>query len=289
MDDTLIDFWARRASRLCWLPVRVRQWPYQIIDGFRRRVMDRRYDPVGGVHATFFTCRGHFHLVECALESLTLLGSPYLKGVSVFVDEGDFFDADQLAALDCLWHSVRVEPWPRITGWGPETVARQVRAFAKVAEGLDPDDYIAKIDSDLLFIDRWIFPLVLRSGVDVVGDGRYIDFRYFQGGCYFIRRSLVPLLEPYGDGALLKALFPGPGRGGGEDELTHRLVRHVGARIWLTRFMAFPDEFKRFRVIGTRERDRYCTMHFVKRKETMRHIHRLQVLPVLRGAGSEIP
>ena len=208
-------------------------------------------------------------MLECAIESLLCLERTYLKGISVRVDERDYLDETQIEVLRRLYDPLQVVPWPGVTKPGRvRSASREIQAFAEVAKSLGDHDYVVKADSDLLFISPWIFPLILRSGMDAVGDGRYLDFEYFQGGCYFIKKPMIRRLEPFGDEATLAALFPGAD-GSGEDRYLHDLLRREGARIWMTRYMAFPDEFKRFRGLGPRERSRYCVLHFVRGKDVM--------------------
>jgi hypothetical protein len=268
---------AKTFGRQSWLPVRVRHWPYNTLDARRQRAVAARNSSGGGVHFVGFTCGRHFPLLECALESLLRVHSPDIRKIHLFIDDSDFLDASQTRYLERLSPLIAITRWPRFTGWGFDAVRLQFRTFAEVAKRVAPGDYVAKMDSDLVFISTWIVALALRSGADIVGDGRYIDFDYAQGGCFFLSRPLALRLEEYCLPGVMESMFPAAAHPP-EEHVLREVARRERARVWLTRFMMFPDEFeptlRRRGDFVARHASKFCVLHFLRDKETMPVIYR---------------
>lgn len=287
LDHPLMERMALAFGRRRLLPVRVRHWPYNFLDGFRQRTLAGSRPPARvGLHFVGFTCKQHFPLLECALESLTLLGCPFVKSISIFADRDDFPDSAQVGNLLALSPLIRLEQSPRFTGWGAGSVRLQFQTFSRIAAMMDEGDYLVKIDSDLLFISDWILHAALNSRADLIGDGRYVDFGFAQGGCFFLSRPMASCLGPYSEQGAIEAIFPEPSYPA-EEQVLREVLRREGGRTWLTRFMMFPDEIrrsiKRAGGLVDREKVRYCVLHFVKGKETMPQVYRDLVLPALQG------
>src|SRR4051794_38495238 len=111
LDHALMGGLARSFGRASWLPVRVRHWPYNALDRLcQRRIATTYGPPEGGFHFVFFSCKRHFHLLECAVASLIRMQGSRLIGVSVFVDEGDFLERSEVAKLHDIYDNIKIEP-----------------------------------------------------------------------------------------------------------------------------------------------------------------------------------
>jgi hypothetical protein len=83
--------------------------------------------------------------------------------------------------------------------WGGITLLHnELRAFLDMSRELGPDDFIVKVDSDVLFTADWLFPRLLRTGADVIGQPvssfathTVRDVPDIQGGCYWLRAGAV--------------------------------------------------------------------------------------------------
>ena len=87
----------------------------------------------------------------------------------------------------------------KITHYGEQLIITELESFIEVGKEIGREDYVVKIDSDVLFISVDIFQEVLKSGKDAIGQAcdYWEPFIYFQGGCYFIKGSLISELRNF--------------------------------------------------------------------------------------------
>ena len=93
----------------------------------------------------------------------------------------------------------RVPNDTRAYGLGRRHPAPQrVPAFLDLSGELGPEDFIVKVDSDILFTADWLFPRLLRPGADLIGQPvssfathTVRDVPDVQGGCYWLRAGAV--------------------------------------------------------------------------------------------------
>ena len=146
------------------------------------------------IHAVYFSSRKHFDLLYISLNSLRLLNLPFLGCIYLYIDKSDFLTDRQFKLLNRLRLTLKIREVNKVTQSGEMLIYTELRAFKDISEEVSPEDYMAKIDSDVLFLSRDIFLEVLRSNKDVIGQECNVwdPFIYFQGGCYFIKCALVP-------------------------------------------------------------------------------------------------
>lgn len=195
----------------------------------------------------------------------------------MFCDVGDMLSPRQVEAINRVCPGARIIPWPRVTGWGIEAVANVWKAFRLAAEDSSPDDFVAKVDSDVFLCSDWIFRAASRREMDLVGDGQIDGFRFSQGGLYFIRVAAVhavsreldrkPLVECLEEANAHNPWFPG--RVYAEDPAIYHLVRHAGLKLWLTFFMMFPAANKKCGRLNRYRRWKYSCVHFFGCKDLM--------------------
>lgn len=164
--------------------------------------------PQKKVHCVYFTCAKHFASLFVSLKSLQSLNLRCLGNIYIHIDRDDFLTAGQINRLMRLKLRIIIEKSGRIAHCGEELIAAEIKAFLEVGEEINPEDYIAKIDSDILFVSGDIFLRVLESGKDAVGQlcNWWEPFVYFQGGCYFIKGSLIPEFRNF-DKSILPAVM----------------------------------------------------------------------------------
>jgi hypothetical protein len=251
------------------IPTRIRHLPIFLREVCARAAVSRRPLPDVTFHMCYFTCGSYVRYLLCSLHSLRRLRDTPRLRIILFCDDRDPFTAEQRQRIAEIAPDALVLDWPNSQGWGAEQIANIWRAYEWVATQSGPGDYIVRVDSDVFFFSAWIFDLVARSRADFVGDGHFVGFQWGQGGLYFLKssaaRSACELVAREG----LKPLLD---RAGiiVEDVAVHHLLRLVGASIWLTWFMMFPDELRNARGLGAYQRWKFACLHFVSRhKEGM--------------------
>lgn len=204
------------------------------------------------IHFAFFSCGAHVRYLEMALRSLVRVKGAYPGKVYVGEDPDDPIDAKSKDRLGALGLSIEYATWGKVTGYGEDTVVSELAAFSDVAAQVDRYDWIAKVDSDVLFLNDWIFTHVLDSQADLVGhkERAWRTFAYSQGGCYFLRAGFVAalagigppevelgaetLLKEFHDVAEAKGMWKMPQCP--EDALIHRLVTKRNGRVRLKNY-----------------------------------------------------
>lgn len=260
------------------IPIRLRQAPNFVAQVLKRFLVLRRAPPVQRTfHLCFFSCKSYFSYLYCSLHSLIKHAAGIKFKVLVFNDSEQPLSATQTNALSKLLPDVRVIDWPKSMGWGEAQIGWIWKAYALAAEGAAENDIIARVDSDVFFFNDRIFQAVLRSDADLVGDGHFVDFRYCQGGCYFLRAGAVnqinEMLRTEGLGELLAAENITV-----EDIAAHYFAQRLGLKIWLTWFMMFPDELRNAGGLSVWQRWKFSCLHFVmKNKAAMLEAYEREV------------
>ena len=122
-----------------------------------------------------------------------------MGNIYLYIDHDNFLTAVQLKKLNTLKLDFTIRRWNTVTGYGEQTILNELEAFKEVGAEVDPESYIAKVDSDVLFLSDEIFLRVLKSDDLVVGqlEDYWEPFVYVQGGCYFLRSSLAVQLMDF--------------------------------------------------------------------------------------------
>ena len=235
-------------------------------------------------HLCYFSCYSYFAYLYCALDSLVRhVKQPCT--VYLFNDQEQPLSGEQIEQLRQLVPDLKVYLWPKSMGWGNAQIATIWQAYAVAAEHAADDDIVARVDSDVFFFNDRIFELVQRSDADVVGDGHFVDFKYAQGGCYFLRASAVRRINAWlaqrdMAGAMAQVEIAV------EDVAMHHFAQSAGLNIMLTWFMMFPDELRNAGGLTAWQRYKFSCLHFVmKNKRAMLDAYIDEVLPPAeRGA-----
>ena len=264
-------------------PADVSRRPAAVRDGLRlvRRRL-RQQAPANRVHLVYLSCEQHFEYLLTSLRSVERLGSECIGRVYLFIDKNHPLSERQAGVLEqelSLPLTVSLTDQPMSWG-GPCVIANERVAFEKVAKQVAPDDYIAKVDSDLLFLSDRILHEVLASGAPMVGQPNLNGcFRYTQGGCYFLRVSFVPELlaqlpeEAIGTVARRlgheKANCP-------EDAAIYTLARQATDRV---AFRSFYLPLHKLGRISAADRDRFSVIHFEGCRREMLNVMARELLP----------
>jgi hypothetical protein len=222
------------------------------------------------LHFLYFSCGAHVHYLRLSLQSLARVQGSFLGGVYVGMDPDDPINPEDRATLEGIGLPLQFKEWGKVTGYGELTVVSEMAAFRDVADKVAGDDWIVKVDSDVLFLSDWIFHHVRRQNRDLVGhkERAWGTFAYSQGGCYFLRASFVPslkgigqvevhtaadtLLREFHNVAAAKGMWKMPQCP--EDALFHRLVEQHQGRIKLVRYFLPLWQVDRLKWCGRRPR-----------------------------------
>jgi len=223
----------------------------------------------GGVHFVYFSCARDFELISYSLKSLRCLPSDLVKSVLIVMDAKAPFSSEQQAMLKQHCAVCRFENLGNIDWASLDTLKTEIRAFAVAAAEASENDWVAKIDSDVLFFGHQKIKEIATCAFDFVGDGHYSDYSYAQGGLYFLRTPLARSLTSSVSEQELLNTISDLGKNS-EDRVMSSLVRRRTENRWLTRIMLFPDELKKADFSGSWLRKEFCCIHFVKGKEQMK-------------------
>jgi hypothetical protein len=145
------------------------------------------------IHFVYFSCARHFGLLYASLISLSSLYFKNIGNVYLYIDRNDFFTPEQRLLLKKLKLNIKLIKAASVSGWGAETVIVELQAFFKIKREISSDDYLAKVDSDVLFISDNLFKVVLNESALLIGEKEvyWSPCVFTQGGCYFLKGELI--------------------------------------------------------------------------------------------------
>lgn len=206
------------------------------------------------------------------------MGSTHNIVIKIFCDRSDMLSSAQEKAISDRFPEVEFIPWEKAQGWGEEQIREIWKAYGSVAERCGPDDYIARVDSDVFFFSDWIFDFARKRQYDLIGDGHYVGFKYCQGGFYLWKASAiidaVNFIERTDFSKVLEQYQVRV-----EDRAAYLLAKLTG-KTWIFLFyMMFPDEYKLSSGLGGYQRWKFCCLHYaVRDKAGMLDIYENEML-----------
>jgi len=230
------------------------------------------------IHIMYLTCKKHFTYLILSLKSLEKLCPKDLGSVYLFVDKRDFLDRRQIILIKELKLNICMQKSPEIHHDGVGLLIAELKAFKKVAARSSQDDYIAKVDSDILFISDKIFKDVMRSSAQIIGQkstpNPAVAFPHTSGGCYFMTTSLIhkitnsPLRKFVTEvvanmSGRLVTLLP-------EDFVIFNLAKKYTQNIQFTRFYFPLDKIE----LLPAQQGAYSAIHFSEQKNQMLQVAR---------------
>lgn len=251
------------------LPIRIRHLPQFIVQNFQKQKLLRR-PPVRRTvfHLCYFSCHSYFQYLYCALHSLTVNAPEVDYRIRIFNDNDQPLSANQILAIQALIPGAVVVPWPKSMGWGLAQIGTIWEAYALAVQDADPEDFVARVDSDVFFFNDTIFRAAASSDADFIGDGHFEDFKYCQGGCYFFRvaaaRKVSAAIATEG---LPELLIDVPVMV--EDVAATHMAKRLGLTIWMTWFMMFPDEWRNSGGLSRWARWKFSCLHSVNKNKDL--------------------
>ena len=234
-----------------------------------RRLGHRLFpNPAARIHFVYFSCARDVALLTLSLKSLKFLHSDQVGTTYVVVDSKGPFSLEQKTKLTKIIPSLEFLELGQIDWASVVTLKTELQAFAIAARRAQPIDFIAKVDSDILFFSSLKLDEVSICAADFVGDGHYSNYEYAQGGLYLLRAPLAEMLEESVTEQELEHTIA-QCRTHAEDQVVSALVRQRTRSVWLTRLMLFPNEYEDANLNGRFVRSEFSAIHFVHRKEDM--------------------
>lgn len=249
-------------------PVGMRHIPYIFNDQFRR-IKHRLYPkPAAHIHFVYFSCAKDISLLKLSLKSLDCLKSDQTGMVYIVVDNKNPFSALQQSELKRIIPSLEFLSLGQIDWASIHTLQTELQAFGIAADQAMPRDFIAKVDSDILFFSKEKLEEISVCEADFVGDGHYSDYAYAQGGLYLLRKPLAKELSvSVSEAELEQTIMRYCSHA--EDIIVSALAQQRTNNIWLTRLMLFPNEFEKTNLSVGWVRHEFSALHFVHRKSDL--------------------
>ena len=131
----------------------------------------RLQDAPPAIYPIYFSCAADFDYLRLSIRSLTAHAGGHVGRIYVYEDRKQPLTAAQKSALLDETHLPIV---CRLTTapmrWGGVTLLHnELRAFMDLSRELGAQDFIVKVDSDVLFAAGWLFSTVLDASADLVG------------------------------------------------------------------------------------------------------------------------
>lgn len=249
-------------------PIRVKHIPRIAGDQIRRVIACLSNRRMAKIHFVYFSCGRDMPLLTLSLKSLMAIKATCIGSIFVVVDSKGPFSLDQEIALKRICPRLQFLSLGQIDWASIATLHTELRAFSTAARGVDAIDFIAKVDSDILFFSEKKLNEISICQYDFVGDGHYSDYFYAQGGLYFIRaEKALPLSETVNDDELNYAIKLCGSVS--EDRVMSMLFSRRSYRIWMTRLMLFPNEYEKSDLRNSWLQREFSAIHFVRRKNDM--------------------
>lgn len=201
-----------------------------------------------GFYPVFFTCAKHFRYVRLALLSLARLGIP-IKKVFLYVDRADPFSEIEGAAIR-VDHGGQLLPIAMrntrhdMSWGGAKVILNEMIAYREIVSQMTADDYLVKIDSDVLFVNKGAFDFVAENEPDAFGTRPYYrKDSYMQGGCYFIKGASLERIVNARIEPTVSACANGNLDEVAEDFVISELLKQSGARLDFGDFLHFDANF----------------------------------------------
>lgn len=145
------------------------------------------------IHHVYFTCGRHFPLILRSIRSLAALRASQTGEIYIYVDREDPFTRMQVDQIHASSTRINLCDSARVTGWGMRTINTEIQCLREVAAQNHPDSYVARTDSDVIFISPKVFRELVGSGADLAGVAMRCcqPYVFMADGCTFFRVKLA--------------------------------------------------------------------------------------------------
>jgi hypothetical protein len=230
------------------------------------------------IHAVYFSYNKHFWILLCSLQSLKRLEIPFIGNIYIYYDRTGPFSKKQWNLLRQIYPNLIARRSRFRLRRGLDRICSELIAFKEINSEIGGDDYLVKLDSDILFLSDNIFKVVIESEMDLVGQYPNVaipKFKYTQGGCYFMSNRIISKMirtsffkTVMKTTRIMKREVPKPHlraswRWLPEDAFMYNLMEQNTNKIQFIDFY-FPVA-ARWGKITLEDRERYSVIHFERR------------------------
>ena len=109
------------------------------------------------IHCVYFSCGKHFDHLLISLKTLQRLHLQGIGSMYLYIDKEDSLTNTQINLLKKLKFNLIIKKAKKVTGAGEQAITTELESFLEIGKEINSEDYIAKIDSDILFVSGDIF------------------------------------------------------------------------------------------------------------------------------------
>ncbi len=177
------------------------------------------------IHFFYISCGKDFDYLFISLMSLEKLNLACRGTVYLYIDKKDPLSHEHLKKLkeEFIWNMVIRETQYKLSWGGAKLLISELAAFREIVTQINQNDYVAKIDSDVLFISDRIFKEVINGDSEAIGQRKEEGF--MEGGSYFLKASLISKI----------VILP-------INHVVNQTNRMDGARIWGHQVSKCPED-----------------------------------------------
>jgi len=218
----------------------------------------------------YFSYRPDFDYLNISLKSLLQnTNNEDIRNIYIYVDQKDVFTNDQIKELSNFSSKIIFRKINNFEWGSPKSTLSEIECYLSLAQEIkQPNDFMIKVDSDIVFIKSNKLQRLLRSKFHAAGDGHFLGYEFIQGGMYMIRMreietnlSKVTLSNIENISRKIKSV--------GEDKVISTIFKDKNKPFHFTRLMLFPDEYRKIKNRTAITRWEFCCMHFHRDKENM--------------------
>jgi hypothetical protein len=200
---------------------------------FDREAPGREVSQEPKISCLYFSCGKDFEYLLLSLRSLERLKLNYIKNVYLYIDTKDPLSLKQIDKL------TREFPWDifirttkyKLSLGGVGLIVSELLAFKEIITEINQNDYVAKLDSDVLFISDEIFKEVIKGENEAVG--QWTGAGFMEGGSCFLKYSLISKIIK---STLYKAI--------------KETYQEPGCELWGCRISRCPEDRALFRLLS---------------------------------------
>jgi hypothetical protein len=227
------------------------------------------------IHFVYFTCKKHFPYLVASLKSLKKLNLRYIRNLYLYVDKKDFLSKYQqdLLRKEFSFNILIRKTRYKMSWGGPKVIINELTAFKEILKDINSNDYLAKVDSDVLFISDNIFKKILKSKkYSLIGQAHNVsnsNIRHIQGGCYFLKGNIIHEITCEPISKLIKKTLDQTNQKislCSEDVAMFNLIKNKTNNI---KFIDFYLPLNKTNKLTQKDRQKYSITHFEQCKEKM--------------------
>jgi len=226
--------------------------------------------PDAKFNVVYFSYRPDFEYLVYSIKSLLKnTDQNDIRNIFIYIDQKDIFTKEQEASLSALSEKISFRAIYNFEWGSPKSTLSELECYLTLSKEIAaPNDFLVKVDSDIIFIKSKKLGKLLKSNLHAVGDSHFLGYKFIQGGMYMIR--LGEIIKQFSSVTLndIEKISKDI-RSVGEDKVISTIFKKNGVEFNISRLMLFPDEYKRIKKRTILTRWEFCAMHFHQDKENM--------------------